>query len=335
MTIRAARASAPSRVDLAGGTLDIWPISEMVTGALTINLAVGLRAHATVRPRRDRTVAVVSADRGRRTAWRLSRPTVPPRGPLSWLARLVEAFAPGTPLTLEVRAEAPAGAGLGGSSALGIAVGAALAAATGEKLSREALIRRVQNLETRHIRVPTGCQDYRAAVWGGLSAFHYGPDGVAREALAGAAALSGRLVLAYTGQPRGSGYSNWEMFRRYVDGERATVRRMEAIAGLARAFRDALLAADLDAAGRILGREGRLREGLAPSVSTPALRAAGRAARAAGALGVKICGAGGGGCLVAMAAQGRHRAVARAMAATGAVVLPVRPSRRGLEVSAP
>jgi D-glycero-alpha-D-manno-heptose-7-phosphate kinase len=57
-------ASAPTRIDLAGGTLDIWPLSVMVPGAMTVNLAVELRAHAEVEPRRDGRVEVVSADRG-------------------------------------------------------------------------------------------------------------------------------------------------------------------------------------------------------------------------------------------------------------------------------
>jgi D-glycero-alpha-D-manno-heptose-7-phosphate kinase len=329
----AAAAVAPSRIDLAGGTLDIWPISEMVSGAVTVNLAIHLDAAARVAPRSDERVEIVSADRGRRMRVPLPIPARVFRGPLSWLARLIEGFAPGRALTLAVHAEAPAGAGLGGSSALGIAVGAALARATGEALSREALVRRVQNLETRQIRVPTGSQDYRAAVWGGLSAFAYGPDGIVREGLPHGVALASRLVLAYTGEPRQSGFSNWDMFRRYVEGESRTVRRMERIAQIAGAMRDAVRHGDLDEAGRLLGEEGRLRYALAPSVATVSLLAAGRAARRAGALGVKVCGAGGGGCLAAFARDGRTDDVARAIAATGARVLPVRYAPTGVAVS--
>ena len=333
MRIRPAKAAAPTRIDLAGGTLDIWPICAMVEDAVTVNVAIGLAAHAEVAPRRDRRVEIVSADRGRRLTHALPLDRRRVRGPLSWLVRLVDAFAPDTPLTLTVRAEAPAGAGLGGSSALGIAVGAALCAAAGERPARESLLRRVQNLETREIRVPTGSQDYLAALWGGLSAFHYRLRGVEREALPHAAALGDRLVLAYTGEPRRSGFSNWDMFRRYVDGEARTVRRMEAIAGLAREMSEALRSGAIDEAGRLLGEEARLRYALAPSVATPALLAAGRAARRAGALGAKVCGAGGGGCLVAVARAGRTAQVAAAMAASGASILPAAIAARGVAVS--
>jgi len=65
------------------------------------------------------------------------------------------------------------------------------------------------------------------------------------------------------------------------------------------------------------------------------LRRVSEAARRAGALGSKVCGAGGGGCLVAFAPPGRKEAVAAAMAAAGAVLLPVEPARRGVTLSAP
>ena len=141
-------------------------------------------------------------------------------------------------------------------------------------------------------------------------------------------------MLAYTGKPRHSGFSNWDMFRRFVDGERTTVRRMQAIARVARELADALRQGELDVAGRLLGEEGRLRYRLAPSVATPELLRAGRAASRAGALGVKVCGAGGGGCFVAFAGEGRTESVARAIASAGATVLPTRIARRGVRVEA-
>jgi D-glycero-alpha-D-manno-heptose-7-phosphate kinase len=333
MELRPTNASAPTRIDLAGGTLDIWPISQLVGDAVTVNFALRLNAHASVARRRDRRLAVLSVDRGRQVLHDLPLARSAFQGPLSWLVRLTHAFAPGVPLTLTCRAEAPAGAGLGGSSALGIAVGAALARATGERLTKDALLVRVMNLETREIGVPTGNQDYLAALWGGLAAYHHCEDGAERQALPNARALESRLVLAYTGQPRQSGFSNWDMFRRYIDKDAATRRRMNAIARLARAMRDALLAGDLDATGRLLGEEGRLRYSLAPSVATGALRAADAAARRAGALGAKVCGAGGGGCMVAFAREGLRDNVAEAIARTGASVLTVKVANRGVAVN--
>ena len=329
-------AKAPTRIDLAGGTLDLWPISQMVERAITVNLAVTLRACARVEPRRDGKLRIVSLDRGRRVSRAIPVDPAAASGPLSWPLRLAASFPlPGHGLTITLRAEAPAGAGLGGSSALGVALARALDRACGEGLTREALLRRVQNAETREIRVPTGNQDYLAAMHGGLGAYRHEVDGWRLERLAIPEGLEERLVLAYTGEPRRSGFSNWDMFRRYVDGDRKTVAGMEAIASIARATRDALAVGDLEEAGRLLGEEGRLRYRLAPSVSTPKLAACGAAARRAGAIGVKVCGAGGGGCLVAFARRGRRDAVAGALQSCGAEVLAAGIARSGVEVSGP
>ena len=330
--IRAVRASAPARIDLAGGTLDIWPLAVLVPGAMTVNLAVELRAHAEIRPLRGRRVEIVSEDRGARVERGLPLAPGDLHGPLSWLLRLVQAFDPQRGLRLTCRAEAPAGAGLGGSSTLGIAVGAALARVTGVRLTKDALVRRVMNLETRELGVPTGNQDYLAALHGGLHAWSQTADGLMRERIAIPSGLERRLVVAYTGKPRASGFSNWEMFRRFVEGDRRTVKQMHEIASIAGDLRNALAAGELDHAGGLVGDEGRLRYRLAPSVKTPELAAVGAAAFRAGALGVKVCGAGGGGCLLAFAREGGGPELARAMEQAGAQVLSTPIARRGLVV---
>lgn len=328
-------AEAPTRIDLAGGTLDLWPISQLVPGALTVNVAISLHARAVVTLRGDGVVGIVSRDRRRRATRRAPMRLADVRGPLSWPLRLAQALGPEGGFDLATSAQSPAGAGLGGSSALGVAIAWALDRAAGRRTSRDALLRQVQNLETAEIRVPTGNQDYLAAVHGGLRAYRPTLTGTDAEAIRIPHDLESRLVLAYTGVPRASGLSNWDMFRRFVDGERKTVERMESIARLAGAMRDALLAGDVNEAGAILGEEGKLRERLAPTVSTPELRGVAAAARRAGALGTKICGAGGGGCLVAIVRPGRGDAVRHAVRGTGAIVLDHRIAVRGVRVSEP
>jgi D-glycero-alpha-D-manno-heptose-7-phosphate kinase len=325
-------ATAPSRIDLAGGTLDIWPLSVLVPGAVTVNLAIELRAAVAVEARTDDRVRIVSKDRGRQATRRLPFGPYEAEGPLALLLRLAASFDLSRGATLTSRAAAPAGAGLGGSSTLSVAAVAALDRFSGARLGRERLLRRAMNLETTIIGVPTGNQDFLAALHGGLAAYHHGFDGTRREPIKLPPGLEERLVLAYTGQPHSSGFSNWDKFRRFMEGERATVRAMRDVAGIANELLAALKEGELDAAGRLLGREGRLRYRLAPTVATPALLEAGEAARRAGALGSKVCGAGGGGCLVAFARQGRSADVAEAMASTGARIIEVRAARRGVVV---
>src|SRR5438045_5519544 len=121
--------SATTRIDLAGGTIDIWPLYLSHDGASTVNAAISLRAHATIEPRRDGRVALRSIDTHKdveATRWQ----DLDPRGDLPLLALLARHYGLAN-ATLLTRGESPAGAGIAGSSALAIAVCGALTKWTG------------------------------------------------------------------------------------------------------------------------------------------------------------------------------------------------------------
>ena len=117
---------APTRIDLAGGTLDIWPISLLEEGAVTVNAAIDLEATARLIPRRDSTIRLHSLDQAAEERYP-SLQDVRTDGPLGFLARILVHLVPPSGLDLVTDCAAPAGSGLGGSSALGIATAAGLA----------------------------------------------------------------------------------------------------------------------------------------------------------------------------------------------------------------
>ena len=246
--------SAPTRIDLAGGTLDIWPLYLFHERAQTINAAISLRARCSIQPRADRGLTIVSGDTGRRVDvahWSELRDN----HELRLLGRLLHYFqAEG--LELHTRSESPVGAGIAGSSALNIAVCGALVAWTGQARSDAEIMQIAMNVEAQAIDVPTGVQDYRPALYGGISAVELGVDGVRRVALPVAAAeLEQRLVLAYTGATRNSGINNWEVTKRHIDGDREVQQRFARIRDIAGAMRDALERGELDR-GRPADRRG-------------------------------------------------------------------------------
>ncbi|MCA1560145.1 MAG: GHMP kinase [Acidobacteria bacterium] len=327
-------ASAPTRIDLAGGTLDIWPLYLYHEGAQTLNAAISLRARCTLRPRTDRRIVIVSDDTGRRVeAGHWSELRENPE--LRLLGRVLHYFqAEG--LELRTRCESPVGAGIAGSSALNIAVCGALAAWLGQRLTDEALLHIAMNVEAQAIDVPTGVQDYRPALYGGVSAVELGVGGIRRVALTvPTEALEQRLVLAYTGATRKSGINNWEVTKRHIDGDRSVQNRFGRIRDIAAMMRVALEAGDWPEVGRQLAEEWENRKGLAPGVTTPEIDAMLASARAAGADAGKICGAGGGGCLVCIGEPDALPAIRQALTSAGARVLDFRIETRGLVVETP
>ncbi len=322
-------ASAPTRIDLAGGTLDIWPLYLFHEGAQTLNAAISLRASCDLRSRAGRGLVIASEDSGERVEvdhWSELRDT----HDLRLLGKLLHYFrAEGLELT--TRSDSPVGAGIAGSSALNIAVCGALNKWTGGHRSAEEIFQIAMNVEAQAIDVPTGVQDYRPAYYGGISAVELGVSGVRRVALDVAPAeLQQRLALAYTNASRNSGINNWDVTKRHIDGDRQVHTAFARIRDIAAAMRTALERRDWPEVGRQIAAEWENRKALAPGVTTPEIDAMLGAAGHAGAIGGKVCGAGGGGCLFCFGEPAQIPAIRQALADAGARVLDFTIEARGL-----
>jgi D-glycero-alpha-D-manno-heptose-7-phosphate kinase len=324
-------ASAPTRIDLAGGTIDIWPLYLFHNVASTVNAAISLRAHADVSRRTDGRVELVSVDTQKHVAaahWS----ELATDGDLSLLALLARHYQLEN-ATLTTRGESPAGAGIAGSSALTIAACGALARWSGAPEDAEEILRIAMNVECQTIRVPTGVQDYRPAFYGGVASIELRADGVRRVALSvDGAELERRIVLAYTGAPRNSGTNNWDITKRHIDGDRHIFDCFEHIRDTAAAMRTALEREDWDGVGRHIAIEWTNRKRLAPGVTTGTIDDLIARAAAAGATAAKVCGAGGGGCLFCYGPPNRRAAIAEALRTGGARILEYRIETEGLRV---
>ncbi len=324
---------APCRVDLAGGTLDIWPLYLFHEGAVSVNFAVDRWARAAIEPRDDSRIVFRSTDLRRECEYASLDELLRDRRPaLPLAAEVVRFFRPSSGFELTTGSDAPAGAGISGSSALLIAVASAFNRWLKCGYSIEKLREIAQNIEARIIRVPTGCQDYYPAMYGGVSAIELGCVGVVRHQIeVDFEDMERRIVLAYTGAPRNSGINNWEVTKAHVDGSKTVQRNFAMIAAIAGAMREALERADWNEAGRLLRQEWSHRRRNAPGISTPLIDRLVTVTRRAGALGAKVCGAGGGGCVLFFTEPDARERVAGIVAKEGATVLPVRIARRGVQ----
>ncbi len=324
-------ASAPTRIDLAGGTLDIWPLYLFHDGAQTLNAAISLRASCDLRSRNDRRLVIHSEDSDERVEvdhWSQLRDT----HDLRLLGRLLHYFqAEG--LELRTRSDSPVGAGIAGSSALNIAVCGALNAWSGGHRTADEIFQIAMNVEAQAIDVPTGAQDYRPAYYGGISAVELRVNGVRRVAIGVRPdELQQRIALAYTNASRNSGINNLDVMKRHIDGDKGVQLAFARIRDIAAAMRAALERRDWSEVGRQIAAEWDNRKKLAPGVTTPDIDAMLAAARAAGAMGGKVCGAGGGGCLFCFAEPDDIPAVRKALADSGARVLDFTIEARGLVI---
>jgi D-glycero-alpha-D-manno-heptose-7-phosphate kinase len=328
-------AHAPCRADLAGGTIDLWPLYLFHPGALTLNFALNIQTSCRITPLKGKRIHLRSLDTRKEESFaNFDALHAARRFRLPLAARLLQFFAPTDGLLIETNSESPAGAGISGSSALMIASTAALARFIGRNLTLEQMRVIAQNVEAQIIEVPTGCQDYYPALYGGISAIHLDADGIRREAVPVAPEeIESRFVLAYTGVPRKSGINNWGVFKAHIDGDRRVFRNFEKISQIARSMHQALLSRNWGEVARLLREEWKLRRTNAPGITTPLIDKLIAVAAKHGGRAAKVCGAGGGGCVIFLVEQGAASRVASAIGQSGGHVLPLRVARDGLTVS--
>jgi len=288
-------AKAPTRIDLAGGTLDIWPLYLLVGEARTINVAISLYATARLESHPGNNISVVSRDQNL-TEEAQNLENLNHKGSLPLLTRLIQHFAPSEGFLLETDCQAPAGSGLGGSSALAIAVCGALNEFTGKKYSQEELIGVARDVEAQVLGIPTGEQDYYAAIYGGFHSWHFRVQSVEREAHP-MDDLQEQLLLFDSGQQRSSGINNWQIMKNYMDGDPNTVEALQKIKQETDKLHDALKNGDWGDAYEAIHNEWIARKKLAPGITTPEIEDLIEFGITNGSRTGRVCGAGGGGCV--------------------------------------
>jgi D-glycero-alpha-D-manno-heptose-7-phosphate kinase len=327
--------SAPTRVDIAGGTIDIPPLFLFHEGAATVNFAIDLLAQCRLETRTDEKIIIESVDRNLKIETSLGKINeLAGEENLALPAKLVHFFKPQTGFSLITKSAAPAGAGLAGSSALNIAIIGALNQLVGNRYDESRFITIAANIETQVIKVPAGFQDYYPAQFGGAMCLHFKSDGIEREPLTiDKAGLENRIAICYTGEPRNSGINNWELTKRHIDGDRDLFNLFEGIRDTALETREAVVAGDWQRVGNILRAAQPERKKLSPNITTTQMDKIIETAMNAGAIAAKVCGAGGGGCIAFFCEEGNRTEIERALGHhEGAMVLNWRFAEQGLTV---
>jgi D-glycero-alpha-D-manno-heptose-7-phosphate kinase len=326
------RSSAPTRIDLAGGTLDLWPLHLFFDNPPTLNAAIDLYATAELTARRDKTIVVESRDLGSKAKFR-SLAAMPEKHPLVLLIKLIRFYQPKTGLHLITNCQAPAGSGIGGSSALNIALNGALNRFTNRRYTREQMIEIAKNIETQVIDVPAGTQDYYSAMYGGVQSIQPGfVKTESRHLPIDLKDLNRRFILCYTGQPHHSGINNWSVYKKTIDGNAKTLNSLSRIAEVTRGMEKQLAQGRLTRFEHWFNEEWKARKALAPGISTPKMDRMVRAAKKQGALAAKVCGAGGGGCVAFFVTPRKREAVTHALQDHGGNVLNFKFVSRGLRI---
>ena len=296
---------APTRIDFGGGWTDVPPYSDEV-GGFVCNVAINRYATVTVTrgsgshdappsassSAGDQSIALAAARR----------------------FRLTNAH-------VDVQSDFPAGAGLGGSSAVGVAIVAALAATTGDSMERTAIAELSRSIEIGDLGVPGGRQDHYAAAYGGALGLRFSRNSVDVRCITldehVRAELERRCIVIYTGQSRISGETIEAVLGAYRAREPRVMTALARMRETAEQMADALASGDIDGLAALVAEQWIHQRSLHAAIPTPLIDEIIERGSKAGAAGAKALGASGGGCVLLIARDGRSDDVRNAVAPLG------------------
>jgi len=308
-------ARAPTRLDFGGGWTDVPPYSEE-EGGFVCNIAITRYATVRVRPAQDDRSSIDTR-----------------RAADSALAEAAVRRAGINGIKIEIASDFPLGAGLGGSSAAGVAVNGALAMLRGDPIDRASLAELSRAIEVQDLGVPGGRQDHYAAAYGGALALTFSDDtrvrrlSLSRECKE---SLERRCIVAYTGESRISGDTITAVLDAYRNRDRRVLHALGRMKALARAMADELCSSNIDELGELVWEHWQHQRSLHPSIPTPLIDSILVRARAAGARGGKALGASGGGCVLIITGDDNVDHVTAAVTELAPHLLPIQIDESGL-----
>ncbi len=300
------------RVDLVGGTLDIHPINLILDNVFTINVATSLKAQVKITKSTHTGLTIISQDYNKKYQYQITEFTKQNIfsdhfQEMSFLVQLMNYFNPSAiqleGMVIELASGAPAGSGLGGSSAMGITFMQAMSDYLSYQLDRSKMLKVVMDIEARFLNCgPTGYQDYYPALYGGVLALEANVGEVIVHQLYTPElkqSLESNITLVFSGKSRFSAINNWEVYQAFFKKDEQVVTGLKQIASLSNQAYQAIIAGELDKLLDIIRQEGELRSSLFSEIETVEMRDLKNDLLEQGHdVGLKVCGAGGGGCFL-------------------------------------
>lgn len=332
-TAGAVRAKAPLRISFAGGGTDVMPYTRDHGGAV-LSATVDLYAFASLRARADDEYHV-SADDG--TSARFADPAdMVFDGHLDLVKAVLRTMAPDGGLDLHLFSDAPPGSGLGSSSAMVVAMLAAVAAHQRLHVESYDIARRAYQVERVDLRQAGGMQDQYATAFGGFNYIEFldedrvivNPLRIAPDVLN---ELHGSLLLCHTGITRKSGGILARQVAGVQEKRAASIDALDRIKALTAVMKEALLTGDLGAFAAGLNDGWVEKQRLADGITNDRIDELYATGMKAGALGGKVTGAGGGGFLLLFCPFTKRPQIAQAMEDAGARVVQFHFEEKGVQ----
>ena len=300
---------SPTRVDLAGGTLDLWPLYSFIGPCKTLNVAISIWTEVHLTSKSGPEIEIESADVHLTAQFANLNELMAATDPkLKLFQILINYFQPNQGFSLKTRSESPVGGGLGGSSSLMVSLLKAFSKMQGKVwTSVHQLVHVAHNLEAQILSTPTGTQDYYPAASGGMNILSYSADGITQEVKPFKNNLiHDAFLLIYTGRSHHSGLNNFEVLKAAVGQDQTVLSALKDLQKVSQEMVEAIAKNQFSDMPALFRREYQARVQLTPAFTSPEIEKLRDIATAHQSV-AKICGAGGGGCVLVWAPERKQK----------------------------
>ena len=305
----------PARLSFGGGGTDLKAYYAR-HGGLVISGAIDKYFVSVVSGRADKKLVISSADYDRVEEYD-SIDAINTDGVFGLMKAVVETFRPGFGLRMHSTSDIPPGSGLGLSGAATVGTIKAVSSLLGKRLSPAEIAEVASYIEIDQLRRPIGKQDQYASTFGGLNEIEFSSDSVTVSPLSISAQSLRELgrwtMLYFTGKSRDSASILSEQTGKTSRGQEGAIDALHQIKERARQMKAAILDGDYVRLGELVHASWQAKKSIVDTISSSKIDDIYGLARKEGAIGGKICGAGGGGFLMLICAPEKQATVEAAL----------------------
>lgn len=290
----------PTRIDLAGGTIDLWPLWAIIDNCVTVNVSIDIYTSCEIEALNSSEVIIEAPDI--KKTWKFNTVEevyTSTDESLVFFKAHISYWKPSKGFRISTRSMSPVGGGLGGSSSLSIAIFKTFQKWLGPTdIDIHTMVAHCSHIEAQVLVTPTGLQDYYGAASVGLNIIPFnthGPKIFTTQKHNDV--FNNSIIVVYTGKSHHSGINNWGVLKKFIDKDKTTTQALHQIRNVALQMRAACENADWDKLPALFTKDFEAREMLSEDFMSPEIAELKKITDKAGAIGFKICGAGGGGCV--------------------------------------
>jgi D-glycero-alpha-D-manno-heptose-7-phosphate kinase len=326
------RSKAPLRISFAGGGTDVPPYSDERGGAV-LSSTIDRYAYCTICPRADREMRIRSLDFAQDESWTANGSMLRYDGNLDLIKAVLNHFEVAEGFDMLLHCDAPPGSGLGGSSTVMVSIIGAVSEWLKKPLSQYETARLAYVLEREELGFAGGKQDQYSAVFGGFNFMEFRgsetivtPLRIRTEVLN---ELHYHMLLCYTGKTRDSANIIQDQQKGYKSGQNREA--LDSAKSLVFETKDALMKGEILRIGQLLHESWEQKKRFTSHITNSRIDKIYETARANGAIGGKISGAGGGGFMFFICEYDRKHRVAEELQKLGAETVNFNFDKHGLQ----